>query len=64
MKIFEQKHGRLNEDDRLTMARLLIKAGYTVRIGKEKAVNKSTAMVFIEVISDKERVEGGGNAWV
>jgi len=35
MKIYSLKHGSLNEQDRLELARLLIKAGYTVRIGAE-----------------------------
>lgn len=35
MKIYSLKSGSLNEQDRLELARLLIKAGYTVRIGAE-----------------------------
>ncbi|MGX8126100.1 hypothetical protein ACWTV9_07580 [Clostridioides difficile] len=35
-KIYAQKNGSLNDTDRLEIARLLIKAGYTVRLDKEK----------------------------
>ena len=48
MKIYSLKNGSLNEADRLEIARLLIKAGYTVRIGKEKAVGKNTNIIFVE----------------
>ena len=37
MKIKALKTGSLNEQDRLAIATLLIKAGYTVRLGKEKS---------------------------
>ena len=42
MKIQEQKHGALSESDRLELARLLLKAGYTVRIGRDRPPGKST----------------------
>ena len=35
MKIYSLKNGALNEAERLEIARLLIKAGYTVRVGSE-----------------------------
>lgn len=35
MKIYSLKQSALNEQDRLELAKLLIKAGYTVRIGAE-----------------------------
>ena len=38
----------LNADDRYAIANLLIKAGYSVRIVKEKPENKSTFQYFIE----------------
>lgn len=53
MKIHSLKNGSLNEADRLEMARLLVKAGYTVRIGKEKAPGKNTNIIFIEFKEDK-----------
>lgn len=40
MSIQPQKNGSLSEPERLEIARLLIKAGYTVRVGKEKPANK------------------------
>lgn len=48
VRISEQNHGRLNEDDRLELARLLLKAGYTVRIGREKPPGKKTNAYFVE----------------
>ncbi|WP_206458675.1 resolvase [Anaerovorax sp. IOR16] len=50
MRIYSLKSGSLNEADRLEIARLLIKAGYTVRIGREKpSGRKSSAYVhFVE----------------
>ncbi|MCC0634558.1 resolvase [Clostridioides sp. ZZV14-6154] len=44
-KIYAQKNGSLNDADRLEIARLLIKAGYTVRLDKEKENNKSISCV-------------------
>lgn len=35
-RIYEQKYGNLNESDCLMLAQLLIKAGYTVRIVRER----------------------------
>lgn len=47
MRIHPQKNGSLTESERLDIARLLVKAGYTVRIGKEKPANKPNgAYVF------------------
>lgn len=50
MRIQPQKGGSLTEPERLEIARLLIKAGYTVRIGKEKPTNKPNGayVAFIE----------------
>lgn len=39
-RIYVLKDGKLSDEDKLDLCRLLIKAGYTVRIGKE---NKGTA---------------------
>lgn len=47
-RIYLQKNQALREDEWLEMARLLIKAGYTVRIGKEKPEGKSQTVKFIE----------------
>lgn len=48
IRILPQKGGTLNENDRLDLARLLIKAGYRVRIGKEKLNGSNTYTYFIE----------------
>lgn len=48
------KSGSLNEAERLDMARLLIKAGYTVRLGKERPAGKSTAYSYFVEYWDSE----------
>nr|DAN05742.1 MAG TPA: hypothetical protein [Caudoviricetes sp.] len=48
IRIYPQRGGALNENDRLDLARLLIKAGYKVRIGKEKMNGGRTYTYFIE----------------
>lgn len=45
-RIFPSKNGTLNAEDRQNLASLLIKAGYSVRIGKDKL--KSTTVYFVE----------------
>ncbi|MBQ8357899.1 MAG: resolvase [Clostridia bacterium] len=47
-KITVQKGGNMNETDRLTLATLLIKAGYTVRIVKEREGGKKTTVTSVE----------------
>ena len=54
-RITDQKDGQLNSDDRLELARLLIKAGYTVRIGKEKIPGKNRNIYFVEYKGDEEK---------
>lgn len=57
-RIQSQKLGSCNEQDRLDIARLLIKAGYSVRIGREKPEGKKNGayVYFIEYweVSDGE----------
>lgn len=48
MKIIMQKNGNWNEQDRLALAALLIKAGYVVSIGKEKIAGKNTYVYYVE----------------
>lgn len=43
--IFAQKGGSLNDQERLDLCRLLVKAGYTVRITSEKVGNTSTKII-------------------
>lgn len=49
-RIYSLKSGSLNEQDRLELARLLIKSGYTVRLGREKPQDKpnGTFVYFVE----------------
>ena len=60
MKIQNQKHGNLSEADRLELAGLLAKAGYLVRIGKEKLPGKPTAKFihYVEFWGDERMVQG------
>lgn len=54
-RIYSVKQGSLNESERLEIARLLIKAGYTVKLDREKRnQNSSTYTYFIEFLEDKE----------
>lgn len=45
-KIYNQKGAGLTEADRLELAKLLIKAGYTVRIGRERPQGKTGAYIY------------------
>lgn len=55
MRIYEQKHGSMNESDRLALATLLIKAGYTVRIGRERPPGKQSGWVhYVEYDGEKQ----------
>lgn len=49
-KIYAKKHGVLNAEDRQALAALLIKAGYTVRIGRERPTGKTSGayIYFVE----------------
>ena len=40
--------GKLNDEDRQDIAAYLIKAGYTVRIGKERPGDKGAYQYFVE----------------
>lgn len=51
------KTGSLNETERLEIARLLIKAGFTVSLGKEKTAGKRTYSYFVEYLDNEEIVE-------
>lgn len=46
-KITAQNGAKVNEQDRLALATLLVKHGYSVRIGKEKAEGKQTSTIFV-----------------
>lgn len=51
-KITAQKGGSFNDADRLELAKLLIKAGYTVRLGKEKKDGAKTSTAFVAYRAD------------
>lgn len=54
-RIITQRVGALNSEDRLELARLLIKAGYAVKIGKEKTAGKPNSTIhFVEYWADNE----------
>lgn len=57
MRIQAQKYGSMTETDRLDMARILIKAGYVVRIGKEKASGKPNAayIQYLEYVTPGQK---------
>lgn len=58
MRIHPQKCGSLTESERLDIARLLVKAGYTVRIGKEKPANKPNGAYVFYIEFTAPRTEG------
>ena len=53
------KLSKLNDDDRSNLVGLLVKAGYTVRIGKERPGNKGQTKYFVEYWeeADDEQIE-------
>ena len=53
-RITEAGFGRLNEEERLELSRLLVKAGYAVKQGREKLNPKNTTYkYYIEYWEDK-----------
>lgn len=48
LRVCAQKSSTLNEGERLDLAKLLIKAGYTVRIKKEKVDGRSAVNYVVE----------------
>lgn len=50
--------GKINDEDRNTLGALLLKAGYCVKIGKEKVGSKNQTRYYVEYWQDKE--ERGG----
>jgi len=53
-RITDQGDGKLNAEDRLEIAKLLIKAGYTVKVAKEKIPGKNKNYYFVEYKEDRE----------
>lgn len=56
MRIYSLKQNSLNDADRLDMARLLLKAGYTVKLGREKPAGKPNGayVYYIEFWEEEE----------
>lgn len=54
--IYSIKDKGLNDQERLDLARLLIKAGYVVKIGREKPAGKKNAAYvhYVEYWEDEE----------
>lgn len=50
--IYPQKGGSLNDSEKLDLCRLLVKAGYTVRITAEKPRGNGTAVRVVEYWRD------------
>lgn len=53
-RMYAQRSGSLNEQDRLELLRLLGKAGYIVKIGREKQNSKTTYTCFVEYTEEQE----------
>lgn len=52
-RIYPQKDAKVNDADRLELATLLIKFGYTVRIGKERKDGKTTNVSYVAYASPR-----------
>lgn len=48
--------GKLNDEDRNSLVCLLAKAGYSVRIGKERPGGKGQTMYFVEFWEEENDV--------
>ena len=57
MKVYAQKDGALSKNERLELAGLFIKAGYTVRLGKMKLGTKTVEFVEYSAPSGKSVAE-------
>lgn len=47
-------NNKLNDEDRQNICKYLVKAGYTVRIGKEKPEGKKSPVYFIEYWEEED----------
>lgn len=52
VRIYPQKDAKVNDADRLALATLLIKFGYTVRICKERKDGKTTSVQYVAYTSE------------
>lgn len=56
IRLYKQKHGKLNETDAQSLAAALLKAGYTVAVRNEKIQPGDTAKSWIiELRGDDEK---------
>lgn len=55
LKIYPQKDSRVNQEDRERLAAPLIKFGFKVHIGKEKAEGTKTSVYYVAY----EEIPGG-----
>ena len=53
-RIYQQKDAKTNDADRLALAQLLIKFGYTVRIGKERKDGKTQVAYYVAFSTDEK----------
>ena len=51
-RIVAQKNAKVNDEDRLALATLLVKFGYTVRIGREKREGEKVSTIFVAYKSE------------
>ena len=54
VKIYQQRDGKVNEADRQQLAALLIKFGYTVRIGKERKDGSKANTYYVAYKGDEK----------
>lgn len=47
-RIYAKKYGKMDESDRLALVTLLAKAGYKVRLGREKTGDSKPWVYFVE----------------
>jgi hypothetical protein len=55
MRIYALKHGSMTEQDRETLAAKLLKAGYTVRIGRERKTSSGPYTYYVEYFDTQEK---------
>lgn len=52
-RITNQKDAKVNDADRLELAALLLKFGYTVRIGKERHEGNKPSTIYVSYKAEK-----------
>lgn len=54
MRVYSDKRTAFTDADRLELARLLVKDGYTVRLGRERAAGGKQFRHFVEFTKEGE----------